>query len=144
MWASKPLAVTGAPAANFADVPTMIEAGYAGIGTSNWQGLFASRHTAADIVQVLHQAAVKAMNSPEAKAAFEKVNAAVTTSETPDKFAAEIKNEMATWQQLRPEVLALPAENRETYRRMKGHDATGQYSQDDEEATINNHEGGWI
>jgi tripartite-type tricarboxylate transporter receptor subunit TctC len=88
----------------------MTEAGYAGIGTSNWQGLFASRQTAADIVQVLHQAAVKAMNSPEAKAAFEKVNAAVTTSETPVKFAAEIKDEMATWRQLLPEVLALPKE----------------------------------
>lgn len=107
----KPLAVTGTRRlANFANVPTLTEAGYAGIGTSNWQGLFASRHTAADIVQVLHQASVKAMNSPEAKAAFDKVNAAVTTSETPVKFATEIKGEMATWQQLLPEVLALPAE----------------------------------
>jgi tripartite-type tricarboxylate transporter receptor subunit TctC len=50
------------------------------------------------------------MNSPEAKAAFDKVNATVTTSETPAKFATEIKGEMATWQQLLPEVLALPAE----------------------------------
>ena len=107
----KPLAVTGARRLpNFPDVPTMTEAGYVGIGTSNWQGLFASRHTAADVVQLLHQAAVKAMNSPEAKAAFDKVNAAVTTSETPVMFATEIKGEMATWQQMLPEVLALPAE----------------------------------
>jgi tripartite-type tricarboxylate transporter receptor subunit TctC len=88
----------------------MTEAGYAGIGTGNWQGLFASRQTAADIVGVLHRAAVKAMNSPETKAAFDKVNAAVTTSETPVKFAAEINGEMATWQRLLPEVLALPQE----------------------------------
>jgi len=107
----KPLAVTGARRlANFAAVPTMTEAGYAGIGTSNWQGLFASRHTPADVVQRLHEAAVKAMNSAEAKAAFDKVNAAITTSETPAKFASEIKIEMATWQQLLPEVLALPQE----------------------------------
>lgn len=107
----KPLAVTGARRLpNFATVPTMTEAGYAGIGTSNWQGLFASRHAPADIVQLLHQAAVKAMNSPEAKTAFDKVNAAITTSETPAKFATEIKGEMVTWQQLLPEVLALPPE----------------------------------
>jgi tripartite-type tricarboxylate transporter receptor subunit TctC len=107
----KPLAVTGPRRlANFPDVPTMTEAGYAGIGTSNWQGLFVSRHTPADIVQLLHEAAVKAMNSPEAKAAFDKVNATITISETSIKFASEIKGEMATWQKLQPEILALPAE----------------------------------
>ena len=50
------------------------------------------------------------MNSPDAKAAFDKVNATITTSETPVKFASEIKGEMVTWQKLLPEVLALPAE----------------------------------
>ena len=107
----KPLAVTGTRRLpNFANVPTMTEAGYAGIGTSNWQGLFTSWQVPADIVQLLHQAAVKAMNSSDAKAAFDKVNAAVVTSETPAKFASEIRSEMVTWQQLLPEVLALPAE----------------------------------
>lgn len=107
----KPLAVTGARRlSNFPDVPTMTEAGYAGLGTSNWQGLFVSRQTPPEIVQFLHQATVKAMNTAEAKAAFDKVNAAITTSETPVNFASEIKAEMATWQQLLPEVLALPAE----------------------------------
>jgi len=32
------------------------------------------------------------------------------TSDSPEKFADEIKAEMATWQQLEAEVLALPAE----------------------------------
>jgi tripartite-type tricarboxylate transporter receptor subunit TctC len=107
----KPLAVTGARRlANFPDVPTMTEAGYAGIGTSNWQGLFASRHTAPDVIQRVHQAALSAMSSPEAKAAFDKVNAAIATSATPAKFADEIKAERARWQELQPEVLALPQE----------------------------------
>ena len=107
----KPLAVTGTRRLpNFPDAPTLAEAGYPGIGTSNWQGLFVPRQTPAEIVQFLHQAAVKAMNTPEAKAAFDKVNATVRTSETPEAFASEIKTEMATWQQLLPEVLALPAE----------------------------------
>jgi tripartite-type tricarboxylate transporter receptor subunit TctC len=107
----KPLAVTGARRlANFPDVPTMAEAGYAGIGTSNWQGLFASRHVPADVVARVHQAAVKAMGTPEARAAFDKVNAAITTSATPAGFAAEIAAEMATWRKVQPEVLALPQE----------------------------------
>jgi tripartite-type tricarboxylate transporter receptor subunit TctC len=107
----KPLAVTGARRlANFPDVPTMTEAGYAGIGTSNWQGLFVSRHTAPDVVQRVHQAALSAMRSPEAKAAFDKVNAAIATSATPAKFEDEIKAERARWQELQPEVLALPQE----------------------------------
>ena len=64
----KPLAVTGARRlSNFPDVPTMTEAGYAGNGTSNWQGLFVSRQTPPEIVQFLHQATVKAMNTAEAK-----------------------------------------------------------------------------
>lgn len=107
----KPLAVTGERRlANFPEVPTMAEAGYAGIGTSNWQGLFASRHAPADVVTLLHRAALQAMSTPEARAAFDKVNAAITTSTTPAGFAAEIAAERATWQKVLPEVLALPQE----------------------------------
>jgi tripartite-type tricarboxylate transporter receptor subunit TctC len=107
----KPLAVTGPRRLpNFPDVPTMSEAGFAGIGTSNWQGLFAPRNTPAEIVQRLHKAALEAMRSAGAKAAFDKVNAAVTTSDTPAQFEGQIQAERATWQRLQPEVLALPAE----------------------------------
>ena len=107
----KPLAVTGATRlSNFPDTPTMAEAGFPHIGTSNWQGLFASRRTPAELVARLHQAAVKAMGTPEALAAFDKVNAAIVTSKSPKAFAAEIKAEMATWRRLEAEVLALPAE----------------------------------
>jgi tripartite-type tricarboxylate transporter receptor subunit TctC len=107
----KPLAVTGARRlSNFPDTPTMAEAGYPGIGTPNWQGLFAPRRLPAELVARLHQAAVKAMSTPEARAAFDKVNAAVVTSDSPEKFTDEIKAEMATWQRLEAEVLALPAE----------------------------------
>jgi tripartite-type tricarboxylate transporter receptor subunit TctC len=107
----KPLAVTGARRlSNFPDTPTMAEAGYPGIGTPNWQGLFAPRRLPTELVERLHQAAVKAMSTPEARAAFDKVNAAAVTSDSPEKFTDEIKAEMATWQRLEAEVLALPAE----------------------------------
>ncbi|PWT88618.1 MAG: hypothetical protein C5B56_08440 [Proteobacteria bacterium] len=107
----KPLAVTSTERlANFPGVATMSEAGFPGIGTSNWQGLFAARGTSPEIIRALHKAAVAAMTSPAARQEIAKVNAAVITSETPEKLAAEIKAEMATWEKLVPEVLALPQE----------------------------------
>jgi tripartite-type tricarboxylate transporter receptor subunit TctC len=107
----KPLAVTSTRRlSNFPAVPTMAEAGFPQIGTSNWQGLFAPRGTPPDVIRTLHKAAVEAMNSARAKEEFAKVNAEITTSESPEKLAAEIKTEMANWEKLVPEVMALPQE----------------------------------
>ena len=107
----KPLAVTSsARLPNFPDVATMTEAGFPGIGTSNWQGLFAARGTAPEIIQVMHKAAVGAMSTAPAREEIAKVNATVVTSESPEKLAAEIRDEMATWEKLAPEVMGLPAE----------------------------------
>jgi tripartite-type tricarboxylate transporter receptor subunit TctC len=107
----KPLAVTSARRlSNFPDVPTMAEAGYPNIGTSNWQGLFAARGTASDVIQNLHKAAVEAMNSATAKEEIAKVNADITTNETPEQLAAEIQAEMATWERMAAQVMALPAD----------------------------------
>ena len=106
----KPLAVTGTRRlSNFPAVPTMAEAGFPRIGTSNWQGLFAA-HVSSDIAGALHGIAVEAMNSPRAKAEFAGINAEIITSESSKKFAAEIRTEMANWEKLVPEVLGLPAE----------------------------------
>jgi tripartite-type tricarboxylate transporter receptor subunit TctC len=108
----KPLAVTSATRLpNFPDVPTMAEAGFPQIGTANWQGLFAARGASADIIGALHKAAVAAMNAARTREEIAKVNAAVVTSESPEQLAAEIRAEMATWQKLVPEVMALPKEN---------------------------------
>jgi hypothetical protein len=58
----------------------------------------------------VHKAAVDAMASVEAMQEIAKVNAIVTTSESPDKLATEIKSETATWERLAAEVMALPQE----------------------------------
>jgi tripartite-type tricarboxylate transporter receptor subunit TctC len=107
----KALAVTGSRRlANFPQVPTMTEAGYAGIGTGMWQGLFAPRGLSPDIVRLLHNAAVEAMSSDESKAALDRMNADIATSESPGKFAAEIAAEMTRWEKAIPELMALPGE----------------------------------
>jgi len=108
----KPLAVTGPTRlANFPDVPTMAEAGFSQIGTSNWQGLFAARGTPAELIRALHKAAIEAMSTAKARQEIAKVDAAVVTSETPEHLAAEIKGEMATWEKLVPQVMSLPKDN---------------------------------
>jgi tripartite-type tricarboxylate transporter receptor subunit TctC len=107
----KPLAVTGpARLANFPDVPTMAEAGFPGIGTINWQGLFAPRRIAPDMLAALHRAAVAAMSSAPARAALAEVNATVNTSELPDAFAAAINAEMTRWELLRPQIMGVARE----------------------------------
>ena len=108
----KPLAVYGAQRLrNFPGVPTMAEAGFAGIGTGNWQGLFASRHTPPSTIVTLHRATLAALDGASAQQAFREVGAAITISASPESFAAEIKSEMATWERMKPEILALPQED---------------------------------
>ena len=58
----------------------------------------------------MHKAAVGAMSTAPAREEIAKVNATVVTSESPEKLAAEIRDEMATWEKLAPEVMGLPAE----------------------------------
>jgi tripartite-type tricarboxylate transporter receptor subunit TctC len=107
----KPLAVTSsARLPNFPGVATMTEAGFPGIGRGNWQGLFAARGTPPEIIQAVHKAAVGAMSTAAAREEIAKVNATVITSESPEKLAAEIRDEMTTWEKLAPEVMGLPAE----------------------------------
>jgi tripartite-type tricarboxylate transporter receptor subunit TctC len=107
----KPLAVTGTrPLPNFPGVPTMAEAGFPQIGTSNWQGLFAAAGASPAVIAALHRTALQAMSSPPSKEEFANVNAEIATSRSPQDFAAEIRSEMANWEKLVPEVLALPAE----------------------------------
>jgi tripartite-type tricarboxylate transporter receptor subunit TctC len=109
----KPLAVYGDKRLpNFPEVPTMGEAGYAGIGTGNWQGLFASRRTPTGIVDRLHRAVIASMGTDAARQAFAAVNATIATSASPAAFAEEIGLEMAKWHELKPEILALPQSTR--------------------------------
>jgi tripartite-type tricarboxylate transporter receptor subunit TctC len=103
--AIKPLAVTGAARLRgFPDVPTMAEAGFAGIGTPHWQGLFAPGTAPAGIVGLLHRAATEALGVPELRAAFETVDVRVTPSASPAQFAAEIRAEQARWSRIKDDV----------------------------------------
>ena len=104
----RPLAVTSpARLPNFPGVPTMAEAGYPGIGTANWQGLFASSAVADEALAHLYEATVAALRSPAAAEAFARVDAEITPSASRDVFAAEIRSEQQGWRALMPKILAL-------------------------------------
>jgi tripartite-type tricarboxylate transporter receptor subunit TctC len=78
------------------DVPTIAESGYRDIDMTSWWGLLAPAGTAADIVEKLHAATVKALNTAEIKERLATQGAMVVTS-TPSEFAAYIKSEIAKW-----------------------------------------------
>ena len=78
------------------DVPTIAESGYRDIDMTSWWGLLAPAGTPADIVNKLHSATVKALNSAEVKERLASQGAMVVTS-TPNEFAAYIKSEIAKW-----------------------------------------------
>jgi tripartite-type tricarboxylate transporter receptor subunit TctC len=104
----KPFAVTGPQRLrNFPDVPTMAEAGFDGIGTSNWQGLFASSKTPKLVLKAMHQAVVTAMTSPTARKALEAIDARAATSGSPVDFAREIDAETRKWEAALPDILGL-------------------------------------
>ena len=78
------------------DVPTIAEGGYRDIDMTSWWGLLAPAGTAADIVEKLHAATVKALNTAEIRERLATQGAMVVTS-TPGEFAAYIKTEIVKW-----------------------------------------------
>jgi tripartite-type tricarboxylate transporter receptor subunit TctC len=107
----KGLAVTGpARLAGFPDIPTMQEAGFPGIGTSHWHGLFASAGIPGEVANLLHASVVEALDMGELRAAFRDAGAWVTPSRSPAAFAAEIRAEMEQWERVRDDIALRAAE----------------------------------
>jgi tripartite-type tricarboxylate transporter receptor subunit TctC len=105
----KPLAVSGTRRlTGFPDLPTMAEAGLNGIGVIQWQGLFASCRLRPELLERLYDSVARAMNTQASRSAMEAVDAAAVTSTSPAAFRAEIKAEMARWESMKAQILALP------------------------------------
>lgn len=81
---------------DFPDVPTMAEAGVSGMNVSFWSGLFAPAKTPAAIVDKLHAATVKALQSPDVLTSF-KTLALDATSMTPAEYRQQIAKEITQW-----------------------------------------------
>lgn len=106
----KPLAVSGPRRlSGFPGVPTLAEVGFEGVGLMQWQGLFASRRLAAGLIDGLHQAAVRAMQSEAALLAMKSIDATAVTSASPGEFATELGDERARWESMKAQILAVPS-----------------------------------
>ena len=78
------------------DVPTFKEAGFPQAGMSSWLGLMVPTGTPREVVDTLHQAAVKGMED-EALRKRSTSEGAVPLLEGPDEFAARIEREYQAW-----------------------------------------------
>jgi tripartite-type tricarboxylate transporter receptor subunit TctC len=91
------LATTGSKrVAALPNVPTMIEAGYAGFEVNLWLGLFAPSSTPKNVVATLNAEIRKALANPGVAGGFEKVGAE-PLGNTPPEAAAYVRNEFAKW-----------------------------------------------
>jgi tripartite-type tricarboxylate transporter receptor subunit TctC len=78
------------------DVPTMMEAGYAGFDMVSWQGVMAPAGTPPEIVARLNAEIVKALQTREVREGYAKLGVDVLGN-TPEQFAAYIRQEQAKW-----------------------------------------------
>ena len=84
----------------FAEAPTMSEAGFAGFeDTAPWVGMLAPAKTSPAIVQQLYEAISKALAKPEVKAQMEKLGA-IVVGDSPKDFAAFLKRDHERWEQV--------------------------------------------
>jgi tripartite-type tricarboxylate transporter receptor subunit TctC len=82
------------------NIPTMAESGYPGIGSLNWNGLFAPARTPRAIVAKLHAAAVGGMKDLDAEGWLAKRSLPASLSATPEEFAAFVNSEARRWEKI--------------------------------------------
>jgi len=81
------------------DVPTMQEAGVAGVEVPVWYALLAPAATPREIVKALSDATVRAAHSPELKQKLVE-QGAEPVGNSPDEFARMLKSEVARWAEI--------------------------------------------
>lgn len=80
-----------------ADVPTLAEQGYPGIGTNAWQGLFAPAATPRHVIDKLHAVVAAALNKPEEKEGLARKMLTVNVSTSPQAFTELVRKETLGW-----------------------------------------------
>ena len=80
-------------------LPTIAESGYPGFDAIGWHGIMAPAKTPPAIVNRLNAEIVKALKDPATRALLE-AQAMQIVGNTPDEFAAFIKQDIALWQQV--------------------------------------------
>ena len=93
----RPLAVASAKRIAVApEVPTLAEAGYPGIVSENWYGLFAPAGTPKEVIARLYAELDHAIHSPDVREKLSQQGAEIREN-TPEQTAAFVQSEMAKW-----------------------------------------------
>ncbi len=88
----------------YPDVPTMAEAGYPGVGTTLWAGLFAPAATPPEVLQTLQTAVTQALNSPKVVETYAKQNIRSRPTASLGEARIWLQGEIAHWQKIIKEV----------------------------------------
>lgn len=80
---------------SFPDVPTVSEAGFAGLELDFWFGLFAPAGTPQPVVRRLHQEFLKAIQNPEVARKILDTGLDISTSRSPEEFGALVAADAA-------------------------------------------------
>ena len=82
------------------DVPTMTESGFPGIGTNQWNGVFAPVNVPKPLLNRIHADIVKVMDTTAMKEQLAKQFMSVVLSKTPAEFTAFLRQEVQKWRQV--------------------------------------------
>jgi tripartite-type tricarboxylate transporter receptor subunit TctC len=78
----------------------MAEAGFPGIGSLNWNGLFVPARTPQPVIARLHAVAVAAMKELDAEGILEKRQTPISVSGSPAEFDAFVQSEAKRWERI--------------------------------------------
>ncbi len=82
------------------NVPTVAEAGFPGIGSDSWHGLFAPAGTPRPIIYKLHAALTQAAKDRDVQERFDKAVIPLTLSSSPEQFDLFVKSETNRWSKI--------------------------------------------
>jgi tripartite-type tricarboxylate transporter receptor subunit TctC len=86
--------------AELPEVPTMTEAGFPGIGSLNWNGMFAPARTPRPVIDKLFAATVAVLKEPEMQEFMAKRSIPLDLSASPAEFNAYVQSEMKRWDKI--------------------------------------------
>ena len=86
------------------DTPIMAEAGFSGMTSGSWQGIYVPAGTPRAIVNRLYAVVTKVMNDPDVIKRLNDSGVEVVTSKSPDEFAGFMKAQNEHWAKLVKEV----------------------------------------
>jgi tripartite-type tricarboxylate transporter receptor subunit TctC len=79
------------------NVPTMIELGYPELSLGSWQGIYVPKGTPQPIVDKLFKVFTQVVHDPWVGERYDKVSAHQITSDSPQEFAAFMRDQVAFW-----------------------------------------------